>query len=49
MHKSLGTKLSEFIKAWTMVESIVTGIFFLSAILFIFGSAIYSAAHHVKF
>ena len=42
-------RILEFAKAWTVAENIVTGIFLLLTILFFFGYAIYSAAHHVNF
>ena len=49
INPSFRTKLLEFLKAWTMVEIIVRGIFYVLAILLFFGYAIYAATHHGRF
>jgi hypothetical protein len=49
MDPSFRAKLLEFLKAWTMVEIIVRGTFYVLAILLFFGYAIYAATHHGRF
>ena len=49
MNALLKAKLVEFIKAWAMIDNIITAVFLISAILFFFGYATYSAAHKGRF
>ena len=42
-------KIAELGRMWTMIDSSITGIVLFQSILFFFGYAIYSAAHHVRF
>ena len=49
MNTQWKTKLVVFIKTWTMVENIIFAAIFILAILVFCDSAIYTAAHNVKF